>query len=480
VFGWDSGNNLGELSMHSQQVISVSYRKQRPFRVATASEDLTVNIYEGPPFKFSAAYKGHSRYPNCVRFSPDGEFYATVGADQKIVLFNGTSGEVIREVENKQEGHKGAIYSFAWSPDSKQILTSSADKTAKIWNIEDSSVKTTFNLGKDTLDQQVGALWSGDFLISVSLSGAINYLDVTNPSKPKRVIHGHQTSITSLVIGKGNNKFYTAGLTGEVTAWDFNSGEAEWFRGKGHQGKVVQALSLNKSATKLSSYGLDDKIRANEVKSQEFNDSAAELGGMPVFAAASHVDDSLAAAVLAQEKLVLLRNGSPVQTIQLGYTPTTVKFNSSGDKLIVGGKNKQVQLYNLKGDSAVAGEIIKSHDKPVTAVVSSPDGQLYASVDTEKSIYLHSTANLELKNKSGWRFHNAGVLDVDFSPSSARLVTGSIDCAIILWNDLKGFSGSERTKITNAHADAVTITKFWDDNTLLSLSADRCIKIWKV
>jgi len=58
VFSWDSGNNLGEITMHSHPVISCSYRKVRPFRVATGSEDLSVNMYEGPPFKYSQSFKG--------------------------------------------------------------------------------------------------------------------------------------------------------------------------------------------------------------------------------------------------------------------------------------------------------------------------------------------------------------------------------------------------------------------------------------
>ena len=60
VFGWESGNNLGELTMHSQPAISCTYRKVKPFKCVTASEDLTVNLYEGPPFKYTTSYKGTS------------------------------------------------------------------------------------------------------------------------------------------------------------------------------------------------------------------------------------------------------------------------------------------------------------------------------------------------------------------------------------------------------------------------------------
>jgi WD40 repeat protein len=38
------------------------------------------------------------------------------------------------------EGHTGSIWSFCWSPDSKEIITASGDGTAKIWNVEESSV----------------------------------------------------------------------------------------------------------------------------------------------------------------------------------------------------------------------------------------------------------------------------------------------------------------------------------------------------
>jgi hypothetical protein len=43
-------------------------------------------------------------------------------------------------------------------------------------------------MGSNVLDQQLGCLWQKDHLLSISLSGYINYLDKNNPSKPLRVI----------------------------------------------------------------------------------------------------------------------------------------------------------------------------------------------------------------------------------------------------------------------------------------------------
>jgi WD repeat-containing protein 1 (actin-interacting protein 1) len=53
IFDWQSGNQFGAIDGHSQKIISVSFKPTRPFRIATSSEDLAVNYYEGPPFKFS-------------------------------------------------------------------------------------------------------------------------------------------------------------------------------------------------------------------------------------------------------------------------------------------------------------------------------------------------------------------------------------------------------------------------------------------
>ncbi len=43
-------------------------------------------------------------------------------------------------------------------------------------------------MGNQIEDQQVSCLWQGSNILSVSLSGYINYLDINNPDKPLRVI----------------------------------------------------------------------------------------------------------------------------------------------------------------------------------------------------------------------------------------------------------------------------------------------------
>jgi WD40 repeat protein len=39
-----------------------------------------------------------------------------------------------------ENGHTGGIFAVAWSPDSTQLLSSSADTTAKLWDISANKV----------------------------------------------------------------------------------------------------------------------------------------------------------------------------------------------------------------------------------------------------------------------------------------------------------------------------------------------------
>ena len=43
-------------------------------------------------------------------------------------------------------------------------------------------------MGAAIEDQQVSCLWQGDYLLSVSVSGHINYLDRNNPGVPHRIL----------------------------------------------------------------------------------------------------------------------------------------------------------------------------------------------------------------------------------------------------------------------------------------------------
>ena len=302
----DMGTSNGDITGQSRPVNSCDFRPARPFRIITGSEDNTVAFYEGPPFKFKGTKTDHARYCQSVRYSPDGNFWASAGFDGKIFLYEGKDSELIGEVQESggKNAHAGGVYALSWSGNSKSFLTCSGDKTCKIWDVETKKATTTFAMGNTVEDQQLGCLWSGEYLLSVSLSGFINYLDPRSPSKPAKVrdkkftnsefylktkqfllqvIGGHNKPITKMIKGSSddsNPTILTAGSDGRVVEWTVADGSTRVVQGEGHGAQINGLCSVG--GTQLATVGIDDSLKIFDQVSGKYESGlASKLSGQP-------------------------------------------------------------------------------------------------------------------------------------------------------------------------------------------------------
>lgn len=478
VFAWDTGNNVGTIDFHSKAILSVAYKPTRPFRIVTSSEDLLVNFYEGPPFKFKSSAKEHDRYPNVVRFSPDGAQFASIGSDQKVLVYNGTTGEIAKRVEDKENGHKGAIFSFAWSPDGTQLLTASADRTAKLWSIAESKVLTTFTFppSPNTIDdQQMSALWHGSYMLTVSLSGQINYLDVANPSKPKLVVQGHKENITAFAFESKSRTLYTSDLAGKLARWNMDSGMATWFTGA--IPKTVVGAAISCDGERLATISLDDRIRINETKTGAYSTAASGLPGRPVAVAAASRNGNLFAVVTEEPALVLVRDGAVGETISLDFAPLNVAFSVDDSELTITGKANILKTYTVSASGATVKATLEGPIRNVNAAAYSADGKFLVAVDANRRVSIYDAARTN-KSADGWQYHSSNVTDAAFSPSSARLVTCSMDESIIVYDDLVTFVPEKRRLINLAHTGGVQRVAWLSETSLVTAGGDRSLKVW--
>src|SRR5688500_325053 len=86
------------------------------------------------PVRIQSASVGVMRHdlqiPMAV-FSPDGTTIATVSRDRKAALWDGATGELIREFI----GHQHWIFDVQFSPDGTKIVTASQDGSARLWDV---------------------------------------------------------------------------------------------------------------------------------------------------------------------------------------------------------------------------------------------------------------------------------------------------------------------------------------------------------
>jgi WD40 repeat protein len=126
-------------------------------------------------------------------------------------------------------------------------------------------------MGDTIEDQQLGCLWSGDYLISVSLSGYINYLDPRSPSKPVKVVAGHNKPITRMTKGHddSNPTLLTGGSDGRIVEWTVADGTTRVIQGEGHAAQV-NGLTLTNDAI-IASVAIDDTLKTFNQTSAVFN-----------------------------------------------------------------------------------------------------------------------------------------------------------------------------------------------------------------
>jgi WD40 repeat protein len=475
-FTADSGNSVGEVSGHSKVVNAVAIRQQRPLRAATVSDDSTMCFLHGAPFKFASKAAGlHKGFVMGAAFSPDGSALVTVGADRRIQLYDGKTGEPTKQIG--EGAHTGSIFAVSWAKDSKRFVTASADQTVRVWDVESGQAVQTWRIGEEGSvnvgDQQVGVVWphgrSDGLIISLSLSGDLNYLS-EGKDKPIRVVQGHNKTVTALGESDGKNQTLTTGsFDGKVCSWDISTGIGSVVEGQAHSNQVTQFAS---AAGQTYSVGWDDTLRTIQDSTNNFVGTPTKLPAQPKgIAAASNgrvvvaLDDSIT--VYAGNKLL--------SQLPTDYTPGAIAAH--GALVAVGAANNAVQLYTL----ANSGELSPSHTLTVStasisALAFSPDGAHLAAGSAAGKIIVYKSDTWEVATDR-WSAHTARVLSVAWNRAGTHAASGGLDTHVHVWSLAQPGS---RVRAANAHKDGVYGVAWVGEDRVASTGGDAAVKVWAV
>ncbi|EDO43209.1 predicted protein [Nematostella vectensis] len=474
VFLWDSGSTVGNLNgSHSATINCVDYKPTRPFRICTGSEDRTVGFHEGPPFKFKHLNSEPTNFVNCIGYAPSGDFFIAGSADGKLCLYDGKEGNLVAEIVDPalKKAHSGGIYGLSWSDDSKFILTASGDKSCKIWNIEDKSLQTVFEMGSNLEDQQLGCLWMGDNLLSVSLSGNINYLDRNNPSTPSRIIKGHYKNISAVAASSSHKKIYSASFDGRIVSWAEN-GQGSYFKGKGHENHIP---FMQVVGDELVTCSLQDEMRFTPLDTEEYGDDKISFDSQPKRFGAGK-DGLLIVAFEQQHHVVIVRNKKVVHTVKVPYEPTSASVHIGQDEVAVGSKRGDVYIYKLDQDTLEEKTQISGEKQEVIDLAYSPDGG-WLAVASDRKIFCFQKIDYKEITKDFWT-HNAKITSIAWSQDSKHIASSSLDTNIRIScpNNPKA-----KNLIEAAHPkSSVTSVAWYDNDTLVSVGHDCCVRLWNI
>ena len=103
---------------------------------AKAEKRVRTDLYGDPLPPGAIARMGTVRFRHedevwSVAFSPDGKTVVTASRDNMVRLWEAASGKEIRQFQ----GHQGGVSSVVFSPDGKTVATASHDRTLRLWEV---------------------------------------------------------------------------------------------------------------------------------------------------------------------------------------------------------------------------------------------------------------------------------------------------------------------------------------------------------
>jgi WD40 repeat protein len=419
---------------HTGEVMSVCFSPDGK-RLATASEDQTVKVWDAHSGQECRTLRGHGRAVNGVTFRPDGKRLASASDDQTVKVWELATGKVTLTLQ----GHTGAVYSVAFSSDGKRLASAAQDMTVKVW--DPTTGQKTLSL-QGHIDGVHRAVFSpnGKCLASASEDGTAKVWDLATGQERFALQGQAGDRFCSVAYSPDGRRLATASNAGEVKVWDAATGqEGLTLQGQmeGVNPEWVGSVAFSPDGHRLASASEDGTVKVWD----------ADQGG---------------------EALVLRGHTGPVCSV--AFSPDGHRIASAARVVRLEGTGEVKVWDAAKGQECL---ILKGHERAVVSVAFGPDGKRLASACVDGSVKVWDAATgTEILTFQG---HTGAVASVAFSPDGKRVASASLDQTVKVWD---AATGQERLTL-QGHRSWVTSVSFSPDGKrLASASRDGTVKVW--
>ncbi|HEU4411563.1 MAG TPA: protein kinase [Polyangiaceae bacterium] len=326
--------------------------------------------------------------------------------------------------------HPDVVYTAAFSPDGRRLVTASNDKTVRVFRADGAAAEPLVSFAHP--DYAAAAAFSPDGrrIATASADKAVRIWPADGAGEPV-VLRGHDGAVFSVAWSPDGARLATGSVDNTVRVWPAD-GAGEPVVLRGHDGDI-QAVAFSPDGRHLASASEDMTARVWDA------DGVAEP-----------------AVLRGHEGLV--------------YQAT---FSPDGRRVVTASSDRTARVWAWAGGDPAEPVVLRGHGGTVYSAEFSPDGRRVATASADR------TARVFRADGSGealiLRGHENEVLSITFSPDGGRLATASYDGTARVWDAAPG----RGALALYGHRLAVHSAAFSPDGRrVVTASSDRTARVW--
>ncbi len=414
---------------------------------------------------------GHEDAVWSAAFSPDGKRIVTASLDKTARVWDVETGKQIGE----PLVHESAVWSAAFSPDGKRVVTVVPERSVRLWDAE-----TGRQIGPPLGRWDRSAAFSpdGKRIVTASFDTALLW-DAETHQQIGAPLTGHEGAVKSAAFSPDGRRIITASNDKTARLWDAETHQQIGAPLTGHEG-AVKSAAFSPDGRLIVTASEDKTARLWDAETHQQIGAPLEGHNDIVFSAAFRPDGKhiVTASRDGTARLWDAATGKQISEL-VGHDNSVLSaaFSPDGKRIVTASPDRTARLWEAS-PIRLFGMPLVGHEDRVNSAAFSPDGKRIVTASDDKTARLWDAETG--KQIGAPLVHTNLVISAAFSPDGKRIVTAS-SYTPRLWD---AETHEEIGTPLVGHKDFVTSAAFSPDGKRILtvsgglLSLDKTARLW--